>query len=108
MEGYKLKKEVVRRTPRAGARDLRENDRTPSSTSQDADEMNQETKAPDRSVERLEAGASHGGDEMTTEEDGLTEEERTEQMAREKRLRVVMETADRMPKVKQHMVGYPM
>ncbi|XP_038067395.1 DNA polymerase subunit gamma-1-like [Patiria miniata] len=107
-EDYKLKKEVVRRKPRGNSKDLRENDRTPSSTSQDDGKMNHETERPDGEDERRTMGASQGGSETMAEEDGLTEEERLEQEAREERLRDVMETADRMPKIKQHMVGYPM
>ena len=42
------------------------------------------------------------------EEDSEMEEERREREERDARLREVMETSIRMPKVKQHMVGYPM
>ncbi|XP_033634146.1 DNA polymerase subunit gamma-1-like [Asterias rubens] len=116
-EDYKLKKEVVKKKPRRKAinQDVKEDSL---SKIEDDNEMGRMPKedsgglgevAQDRSKVALQDdGVLREVDVRVEVEDEELEKERREKEERDARVKEVMETAIRIPKVKQHMVGYPM
>ncbi|XP_022091269.1 DNA polymerase subunit gamma-1-like [Acanthaster planci] len=97
-EDYRLKKEVIHKKRRATW--------TSKSVEEEATTVCEMSK-DDADKDVMPVMKTSQGVEMVVG-DGLTEEERLENEARQERLREVMETAKRIPKIKQHMVGYPM
>ena len=108
-EDYKLKKEVMQRRARTTSRDIQEEDNSHSKDSLDDPKATEKLKISSGGIEVSSVSKeTPQRSDRAMEEDGMTEEERQEKEAREERLRKVIETATRMPKVKQHMVGYPL
>ena len=116
-EDYKLKKEVVKKKPRRKAinQDVKEDSLSKIEDDKEMGRMPKEDSgglgevAQDRSKVALQDdGVLREVDVRVEVEDEELEKERREKEERDARVKEVMETAIRIPKVKQHMVGYPM